>query len=175
MVLPHTESYPNLIKKKKKDSHWNDIRSYVCLFEQLFPPLLAPQVLGFEVDSINSVQFSNHTGWLSTVGAHCPTVPCCCFMSERLTCPHMTSGNTQKPRKNSGSRTELGPLSHLISNDDISCHEWVVNVLCNSSSGRIITASSSWILTGLRRSLHVTRGSQDNELQNLKPCLEWIL
>lgn len=47
---------------------------YFCLFEQLFLPLLAPQVLGFEVDSINSVQFSNHTGWLSTVGTHCPTV-----------------------------------------------------------------------------------------------------
>lgn len=67
--------------------------------------------------------------------SHCPTVPCCCFMSERLTCPHMTSGNTQKPRKNSGSRIELGPLSHLLSKDDISSHEWVVNVLCNSSSG----------------------------------------
>lgn len=26
---------------------------------------LSSQVLGFEVDSINSVQFSNHTGWLS--------------------------------------------------------------------------------------------------------------
>ncbi len=26
---------------------------------------LFSQVLGFEVDSINSVQFSNHTGWLS--------------------------------------------------------------------------------------------------------------
>ncbi|MEQ2235908.1 hypothetical protein ILYODFUR_006997 [Ilyodon furcidens] len=36
------------------------VRGYVGNKSATFPL----QVLGFEVDSINSVQFSNHTGWL---------------------------------------------------------------------------------------------------------------
>lgn len=60
------------------------LNSCFCLF--------SPQVLGFEVDSINSVQFSNHTGWLSTVGTYRPAGFAVLsawrrFVSECLTCP----------------------------------------------------------------------------------------
>lgn len=136
-------------------------------FEQQFLPFLAPQVLGFEVDSINSVQFSNHTGWLSAVGSHCPAsismVVFHVWMSDMSSQLSMTSGNTQKPRKNSQSCTELRPLPHLTCNDYWG--DWVVNALYKSS------ACSSWTLTSLLGNQRVTRDSQETELQNLRSYL----